>query len=521
MNDARKAPATPAAAIGACFHTFVFGLYPFLIVLGANAGVLPLHGPVLFRAAAITVLLTAAILFLFKPLIPELPARAACLSFVFIGFNLYAALSGTSTHPGLAILYTLVCIGFALVMVRPWQARGRKTGALNLGAFALLAVYAYAIVPAIIDDESWRHDADALIDTVASSTLPSDPRGDIYYVILDGFGRPDILKERYNLDLDQFVAALDSRGFQVPARAQSNYAQTFLSLSSSLNLSYLDTVAGPMAESNDRRLLDYLIQSNALMKLARRAGYRIIGIGSDYAATEELTAADHCHCEQFGLHEIEATILNLTPLRALPLNRWTYGTHRRKIEESFRHLRDAASEQGPKLVFAHLLAPHPPFVFGPDGRPASNSGRMYSFGDGSQYPGSRDEYAAGYRNQAKYVAGQILAVIDAILSRPGTRPIIVVHGDHGPGSTREWSDLRGDRGRERMGIFSAYYLRGDQRPALPANLTPVNGMRIMVNRAFNTTLPQLPNVSLASTWQQPYKFEVVAPATSAVAGRLQ
>ena len=428
--------------------------------------------------------------------------------------SLYAAISGTSTHPGLAILYTLVCIGFALLMVRPWQPRGRKTGALNLGACALLAVYGFAIAPAVIDEQPWRPAADALIDSVATSAGSApEVRADVYYVILDGFGRPDILKERFNLDLDPFVAALRSRGFHVPARSQSNYAQTFLSLGSSLNLSYLDPVAGSMGESNDRRLLDYLIQNNALMKLARRSGYRVIAIGSDYAATEHLAGADHCHCEQFGLHEIEATVLNLTPLRALPLGRWTYGTHRRKIEESFRHLRQAASESGPKLVFAHLLAPHPPFVFGPDGAPASNDDRMYSFGDGSQYPGSRAEYAAGYRNQAQYVARQILATIDELLARPGAPPVIVVHGDHGPGSTRDWNDLRGERGRERMGIFSAYHLPGAERPSLPADLTPVNGMRIMVNRHFGTKLPLLPDVSFASTWAQPYRFEIVAPAS--------
>jgi hypothetical protein len=386
--------------------------------------------------------------------------------------------------------------------------------------FIALGVYGYAITPAFTDREEWKPAADALIDSVASSrgAEPTGAPRDIYYVILDGFGRPDILKARYGLDLDTFVAGLKSRGFDVPARSQSNYAQTFLSIGSSLNLSYLDSVATAV-ESSDRRVLDYLIQNNALMKLAKRSGYRVLAVGSDYAATERVAAADSCHCDQFGLHEVEATAINLTPLRALPLARWTYGGHRRKIEASLRSLRDMASEPGPKLVFAHLLSPHPPFVFRHDGSAAENGTRMYSFLDGSQYPGSDGEYAAGYSGQARFVADRLLAAIDTMLARPGPRPVIVVHGDHGPGSTWDWKDLRGDKGRERMGIFSAYHVPHDDPDPLPDDITPVNGMRVLANRYLGTALPALPDVSRTSTWKQPYKFETLVAEPVAVAGR--
>ena len=500
----------------AAFHTFVFAAYPLLIVLGANAGVLPLHWSVLFRALAVVLGGTALLLVALRPLIRDLGARSSFLSFTFIAFNLYAGVGGTSVRPWHAAAYALICIGFSLFMVKPWKARQHKTGLLNLGAVAVLLVYGYAISPAFTDRQEWKPAADALIDRAASSqpAARDAQRPDIYYVILDGFGRPDILKARYGLDLDHFVTELKARGFDVPARSQSNYAQTFLSIGSSLNLSYLDPVATSQ-DSSDRRVLDYLIQNNALMKLARRAGYRVLAIGSDYAATEQVTSADYCHCEQFGLHEVEAAALNLTPLRALPLGHWTFGGHRRKIEGSLRHLREVSGESGPKLVFAHFLSPHPPFVFRPDGSAADNSGRLYSFLDGSQYPGSEEQYAAGYRGQAQFVAQQVLTAIDVILSRPGPKPVIVIHGDHGPGSTWDWDDLRGDKGRERMGIFSAYHFPSDSPSPLPEDITPVNGVRQLANRYLGTSLPAVPNVSLTSTWKQPFKFERLdAPAVA-------
>ena len=504
----------------AAFHTFVFAAYPLLIVIGVNAGVLPFHWSVFFRALAVVLAATALLLVAVKPLIPDLGARSSFMSFTFIAFNLYGGLAGTSVRPWHAAAYTLASIALALLMVRPWQARKHKTGVLNLGAAAVLVVYGYAITPAFTDRQEWKPAADALIERASASQQAASgaPRPDIYYVILDGFGRPDILKANYNLDVDHFVAELKARGFEVPARSQSNYSQTFLSISSSLNLSYLDPVV-TTEESSDQRVLHYLIQNNALMKLARRAGYWVLAIGSNYAATEQLTSADQCHCEQFGLHEVEATAIGLTPLRALPLTRWTYDGHRRKIEGSFRHLRESSGESSPKLVFAHFLSPHPPFVFTADGSPVDNSSRVYGFQDGHLFAGSAEQYAAGYRAQAQFVAQQVLATIDTILSRPGPRPVIVLHGDHGPRSMGALEDTRGEKGREGVGIFSAYHFPGDRPAPLRDDITPVNGIRILANRYLGTSLPAVPDLSFSSTLKQPFKFKRLESPAIAVGVR--
>jgi hypothetical protein len=511
IEPARASQATtPAAWVRACFHTFVFAAYPILLVTGANAGVVPLAPVVVVRALIISAAFTAVLLLLLRRAIPDLPSRAACLSFMFIAGSLYAVVSGTSTHAGFAALYVLASAVVAVAIVRPWRSRPRSSTAWNLAACGLLAVNLYGIAPAMRAREPWRPAADALIGDVVGSAGAAEPgagtRRDIYYVVLDGFGRPDLLKELYALDLGWFVKALESRGFQVPSAGQSNYAQTFLSLASSLNLSYLDPVADTMRESADRRALDYLIQHNAMTTIAKRAGYRVIAVGSDYAATEWLENVDQCRCEQYGLHEIEVAAINVTPFRALLPNRWTYDAHRRKVEESFRELQYAADESGPKLVFGHVLAPHPPFVFESDGRPRSNGRRMFSFTDGSQYFGAKPEYISGYRNQAQFVAARVLALVDAMLGRPGPSPVIVLHGDHGPGSTWDWDHLTGANARERMGIFSAYRLPGENPPALPAHVTPVNVLRAVANRQLGTALAPLPDLSFASTWKRPYQF---------------
>jgi hypothetical protein len=523
--EADRAPRPgAAAAFGHYFHTFVFGAYPVLIVVGSSAGVLPLDSAAIGRALAVAFTITAALLLVMTPIIRDLSNRTAWLTFVFIAFNLYAVVGGTSAAAGVAAAYVLGSAVVATLIVRPWKSRARTSTPLNLAACTVLAANLYGSAGALRQGEPWRPSADALIAQVATSGKPmaGDNAPDIYHIILDGFGRPDVLAEMYSLDLEPFVRALEARGFAIPAASRSNYAQTYLSLASSLNLSYLDPVATVAPDSGDRRGLDYLIQHNALMALGKRSGYRVVAIGSNYSATERLSSADVCLCEQHGLHEIDAAAINLTPLRALPLERWTFGAHRRKITQAFEHVERVSGETGRKMVFAHLISPHPPFVFEADGRPRTTVARMYTFEDGSHFRGASGEYVAGYREQARYVAGRVLALVDVILSRPGPPPVIVVHGDHGPGSDWNWEDVSRANARERLAILSAYRFPGAQQ-AFDPGTTPVNGLRLMANRYLGTTLPALPDRSFASTWRQPFQLvaiDATAPAPERTAARV-
>ena len=68
---------------------------------------------------------------------------------------------------------------------------------------------------------------------------PGDDLPDIYYIVLDGYGREDILDEYYKFDNSEVVDYLVSRSFIVPANAHSNYHRTVLSISSTLNMNYI------------------------------------------------------------------------------------------------------------------------------------------------------------------------------------------------------------------------------------------------------------------------------------------
>jgi hypothetical protein len=83
---------------------------------------------------------------------------------------------------------------------------------------------------------------------VLNSSAPRELMPDIYYIILDGHGRADVLAMLYNVDNSTFTNGLEQRGFKVASQSRSNYMRTIQSLSSSLNMSYLDSWSMAMGD---------------------------------------------------------------------------------------------------------------------------------------------------------------------------------------------------------------------------------------------------------------------------------
>jgi hypothetical protein len=501
-----------------CLPTMVVATYPLSKVIEANGGLVPLDPWVLGRSYLATVIATTALLMLARLVQRDLTTRALWLGWILAFFVTYAFIvvglqalgARVEAHSaGTAILYVASTVTLVTLLFRPWQLRSRSAAPLTIVSVGVvllnLSFAGFSILKG--RDGPWRGAADALIQSAlaAGTPNPAKPLRDIYYVILDGFGRGDVLQTHYGVDLGRHVAFLRSKGFYVPAGARSNYAQTYLSLASTLNMNYLDQLAGTMGDqAYDRRPLQYLIDHNALMQAARRSGYRITGIGSGYMATLHIKQADTCICDRIGMDDIERAAIDLTPLAALPITDWRAAAHRRKILESFSAVEQAAAGQGPTLVFAHIVAPHPPFLFGPDGSPRPLMVARATFGDGDDFPGSREEYRQGYRDQVQFVATRLTRLVELLLSRPGPTPVIIVHGDHGPGSKLHWDDPLATDMTERMAIFAAY-LFPDEAPLYP-EITPVNAARMLANRYFASDLPPLPDRSWFSTEGQPYRF---------------
>jgi hypothetical protein len=227
-------------------------------------------------------------------------------------------------------------------------------------------------------------------------------------------------------------------------------------------------------------------------------GYQTVSLSSGWSLTDNPTTDIYLHPFPVTLTEFERYFLGVTPLGELqPLLAGTasiptFETHRRIILHSFESLMEIPEIAEPKFVFVHIPAPHPPFVFDRAGSPLTPSGR-FNLNDANDFEGSRQEYQAGYIGQLEFVNAQMQVVIDAILERSSTPPIILIQADHGSGLLTDFSSAENTCIKERFSPFAAYYLPGVDPARIPPDLSTVNLFRMVFNEYFQADLPFLKN----------------------------
>src|SRR5688572_6431162 len=164
----------------------LLALSPLLLVIGRNISRLPLPEVVLARSGVFVIALVSTLIWLGQRLTGR---RLAELPIWGVGLLSF-----------LAITWTGLAAWPAVTMPRA-------------------PAEAYQVADAII----------ARTVNMPRRALPPPDR-DIYLIVLDSLGRPDVLESRYGLDVSNVVAYLEERGFIVATRSRSAYPYTFQSL---------------------------------------------------------------------------------------------------------------------------------------------------------------------------------------------------------------------------------------------------------------------------------------------------
>jgi hypothetical protein len=432
---------------------------------------------------------------------------------------------GVNLIPVKAAVFILLALCLALLFLfgrrgfwRSIRNPSRITFFLNVIGVISISYSMYMMVNYTVQLERWKSDQARWVRenlSAESAAAADDP--DIYYVILDGYGREDVLRDLYGVENESFLDELRNDGFFIAEDGSSNYIQTILSVSSSLNLNYLD---GPIrewgADSTDRKMPAEMIQHSLARAFLERRGYRTVNITSGFFPTEIRDADERWGADTpLGLNVFEQFWILYSPFQTLiPADEfgrpaWGYAAHRERIVEGFEELARVSEEPGPKFVFAHILAPHPPFVLAADGTPVEPD-RPYRINDGDHYQGSMGEYLAGYAGQVRYVNSRLLEVIPEILQNASRPVVIILQGDHGPGSRLSWTSAEESCLWERTSILNAYYLPEEYRAALYPSITPVNTFRLVFREMFGAGYPPLEDARYYSTWYAPYRMQRVS-----------
>ena len=176
---------------------------------------------------------------------------------------------------------------------------------------------------------------------------------------------------------------------------------------------------------------------------------------------------------------------------------------RSTITYAFDRLEDTASRDGPDFVFAHITAPHPPYVFNADGSFPTHE-------EVDNRP-ERDSYVA----QVQWVNQRVLQAIDTLMDHdPGEPdPIIVLQADEGPfppGFTAnesgfEWLEASPRDIQQKYGILNAWYIPGVEDLGLDPSMSAINTFPTLFARYFGIPYPLLEERVYASRdWYHPY-----------------
>ena len=503
---------------GVPLHPVLLGAYLVLLVYSNNLAEIP-PSDVLVPLAVVA--LVAGLLTIALAVVLHDPPRAGLLATsLLVPFLAFAfirdAVSSYWSGDDRILALSLVVIMSALVIAMERMRSRIPTLTLALNVVSALVV-AMVLVPIVsYVNVAWSR-SEGVVDTspVLLATVPKsgadESTRDIYHLVFDRYGSNDALWIGHGIDNAPFTRSLESQGFHVVDDARANYRGSAMSLAATLGMSLLDEIAAQMGPDVGYYgpILERLEHSRVGAWLQDR-GYEYHHIGSWYPPTASSAIADRSYGPRVS-NDLATTLIDNSVLPVI-LDPFPSADRRHAdaAEYQFEVLEGLVVEpaEQPRYVFAHVLVPHPPYVFS---------------ADGAFMPDDADA-----ASQLEYTNARIRSLVDQLLDRPpDERPIIILQADEGPypdgfydiDSDFAWESATDDELAMLYGVLNAMYLPGPEgEQGLPASMTLVNTYPEVLDRYFDEGIPRQLDRSWASRTETPYALTEVTDRLDAIAG---
>lgn len=500
-----------------CFSPFLFAFYSVLFLYSKNE---PEYRPhVIIAPIILSLIFTAIVFFAFKFLfknVAKATIAASVLTFITLSYGRFLeAENNLSIHIGSITIasYPIVFAVTAVLFVLLILALLKTSKNLLVLNKMLIIVASILIIFPLFGTISYEAKTGRIFkpnpkQTKKSLKIEPKPfsgkRPDIYYIILDRYDGQKSLSEQLNFDNSKFLNFLKSKGFYVPTNSTTNYPKTFLSFAASLNMEYPDYLTEETngGSSPDQSIVTPLIQNNKVVEYLKERGYKYIQVGSWWQPTTTNPNADisfyppkkgYPYADEFTTGFLNTTM-------AAPLFEWLFhnpidvstdpqnNLHRQAGLYQLKTFEEIPKIKGPKFVFAHILLPHDPFVFDKNCKPIS------------EVITEAKTHQENYVNQLECTNTKAEEMINNILSRNGTKPVIILQADEGtfpmnsPLPPRQsWGTATDTALEEKFPILNSYYFPDKSTSALYDTITPVNSFRVLLNTYFGENLPLLPD----------------------------
>ena len=500
--------ATTPSGLGG-WHPLLFAAYPVLFVWSQNvAEIAP--GEVLRPLVAViagAALATVILGFVFG----DRRRAALIVTPVALGGLLYGHVAKLVESP--ETVRTAVWLGIvAVAVVGALRLSTRRlatidTALLRLG-LVVLVVPLVVIVPFEIED-AFVKPAPVLAGTESLPATTDAPKRDVYWIVLDRYGSDRSFELRFGAT-STFTPWLRDHGFDVLEDSHANYVATSLSMATTLNMVHLEDLTGLVGTSSSSYTPVYSrLASPRVVKQFRALDYRYLHLGSWWNPTRTDPAADVNYNADLQ-SEVDSVLIEFS---VAPSIIETFDLEEEPPSESVKHekhnrfaldvLDGLRGEPGPKFVLAHVLLPHPPYVFDRDGRyiPVDEAATL-------------DETDA-WQRQLDYTNSRLQRFIEGLLALPEPeRPIVILQADEGPWTAPyaadkvnyDWETASPEELEMKFGILNAWYVPGDDL-SLDPSMTAINTFPVLFERYFGLDYELLEDrVTASRGWTHPYQL---------------
>jgi tetratricopeptide (TPR) repeat protein len=462
-------------------HPYILAIYPILFFYNLNKHELWFSETLI----PITVSLVATLLLIifFKIIFREISRAGILTSLILVLFYFYEAIyteiAGSEIRDQILRLDPNLFLSYGIFLVLSvtglyfWKKGYRETTkALNVVAVILITFPLLGLLKHQISTQG----IELFSKTQSDSAIPEDfnyigPKPDIYYIILDGYLRDDVMNQYWRFDNSEFIKSLTNRGFYVAPKSRSNYPSTGLSLASSLNMKYLpvDLEVDTTEHFNNLPFIE-AIGENRVVNFLKSMGYLYVHLSDDAVDSKKSDPADIVITNRKYISFFSQYLLNKTIIKSLKFHSLdAVQSKRNNVLYGFNQLEEIPKIKEPTFTFAHFLMPHSPQAFDKDGN----------------IPTQSDNNPDLYFGEVLYANKKIRHLVDHILENSETPPIILIQGDHGylvAASNRPNSH----QAKKSYGNLSSYYLPGKVKDQLYETITPVNSFRLIFDHYFGT-----------------------------------
>ena len=338
----------------------------------------------------------------------------------------------------------------------------------------------------------------------------------VYYFILDGYVRQDILQNIYKFNNEQFIRNLKNKGFYIANKSIANFNATSSSLTTTFEMDYKFLRNNQNNHDGFDPPIGQSILKSPTLRIFNENNYNIIMAESNIPLAKCDEIVKHCIIGNnfyyvFFLSTpitlLLVNIQNISPSFEFITSIGLSSIFFRKDSMDPRYVVDTSINYSqPYFLFAHSDIAHPPYIYNEDCS-RKDVGDIDIFNDTSTT--NNDNYRAQYVSQLQCANKQMLEAVDKIIDNDKDA-IIIIQSDHGWQTQNQdqidFSSWSKSQYLESYAILNVLKIPSHCNDVLYPSISPVNTFRVVFSCIGFRRFDLLPDRHFIRTIDKNNKF---------------